>query len=402
MTFVSTLGRNIDQINRLKDLQSQLGEMQVQLTTGKKTQRFKGLGSDVIRSTRARADVNNLETYTNNIINADRRLKIMIHTMEEFKSQIEKFTAAMNIFLQEGVHQNGEIVYYDNPATPQVEENIAIGTSSADPSVELETLRGLADNMFEYLVDLINSQDGNRYVLSGSQTLAKPLFDTGLLDTAVSKLIGDWKTGAGAPETKTDTLISALTTRDSAVDPNAITDTVVGYSAELAAGNVRGTFVRVDDFSELDYTVLANEQPFRDALVALNFIRSDSLTPIFDHQDPDNPDPAAPLAEGAPGYTLGEQKENFFRVYNTVSSMIQTALNSVDAERFKLEQVRANIKEIREDHALAKNTLLETISSVEDADMNEVALGLNFLQIRLEASYRVTASLKSLNLVNFI
>jgi flagellin-like hook-associated protein FlgL len=398
MTLVSTLGRNLDQINRLKDLQAQLGEMQIQLATGKIAQRFKGLESNGIRSQRARADYKSLESYKDNIMNADRRLNIMIDTMEEFKAQMQQFASALGIFQQEGIHQDGEIVYYDDPATPNYEEHIPIGTDSADPSVEFETLRGLANNMFEYLVDLVNSKDGNRYVLSGAQTLSKPLFDTGLLDTAINKLIGDWKD----ENISSEDLVSALTTRDSSADPDAITDTVVGYSAELSAGNVRGTFVRVDDFSELDYTVLATEDCFRDTLVALNFIRNDNLPPLLDEQDPDNPDPGNPLTKGSPGYTIKEQKENFYKVFNAVRNMVQQSLNRVDEQRFKLEQVRANIAEIKEDHELVQNSLLETISNVEDADMNEVALNLNFMQVRMEASYRVTAALKDLNLVNYI
>ncbi len=397
MTFVSTLGRTLDQISRLKDLQSELGNLHVQLATGKITQRFKGLGKDVIRSERARADYKTLNTYINNITNADRRIKVMTHTLKEFKSQLEQFVAGMQIFLEAGTHQDGEIVYYDDPSTPEV-ERIPIGMSSADPSVEFQTLKGLANNMFEYIVDLVNSKDGSRYVLSGAQTLSKPLFDTGLLDTAMSKLIGDWKSGT----VSTNGLISALTTRDSSADVNAITDTIVGYSAEISSGNVKGTFVRVGDGSELDYTVLANTEAIRDTLVALNFIRNGDLSPLLDHQDPANPDPANPLAKGAPGATLEEQKENFYKVYNKISSMVQKALDKIDIERFKLEQVRANIKEIKDDHLLAQSTLTEEISNVEDADMNKVALTINFMTVRMEASYSVTSTLSKLNLVNYL
>ncbi len=397
MTFVSTLGRNIDQINRLKDLQSELGDLHVQLSTGKIAQRFKGLGKDVIRSERARADFNTLETYVDNIINADRRIKVMTHTLEDFEAQVQNLASAMQTFLEEGSHQQGDIVYYDDPATPEIEE-IPIGMSSADPSVELETLQGLADNMFEYVVDLLNSKDGSRYMFSGAQTLSKPLFDTGLLDTAVGGIIEDWKSGA----IDSDSLISAIKTRDSSKDPNAITDTIVGYSSELASGNVKNTFVRVNEYSEYDYTVLANEDGFRDVLVALNFLRSSDFSPVLDHQDPDNPNPASPLAEGAPGETLQEQKDNFYQVFNEISTMVQSALDKIDAERFKLEQVRANIAEVKEEHQMAKNTLLEEISNVEDADMNEVALNINFMTVRMEASYSVTSSLSKLNLVNYL
>jgi flagellin-like hook-associated protein FlgL len=397
MTFVSTLGRTLDQINRLKDLQSELGDLHVQLATGKIAQRFKGLGKDVIRSERARADFNTLDVYVNNIVNADRRLEIMTNTLEEFQAQVQNLASAMQSFLEEGSHQEGDIVYYDDPLTPEV-ERIPIGLSSANPSVELETLQGLADNMFNYVVDLMNSKDGTRYMFSGAQTLSKPILDTGLLDTAVRGLVGDWKDGT----IDTDELISAITTRDSSVDTNAITDTIVGFSSELSSGNARNTFVRVDEYAEFDYTVLANGKGFRDVLVALNFLRNDIFSPVIDHQDPDNPDPAAPLAEGAPGLTVEEQKDNFYKVFSELGKMIQSSLDRIDTERFKLEQVRANIIEIKEDHVMAQSTLQEEISNVEDADMNEVAMQINFMTVRLEASYAVTSTLSRLNLVNYL
>ena len=58
MTLVSTLGQALDQIERIKQQQSLLGTLQLQVATGKKSQTFEGLGSDTILSERSRAEFN--------------------------------------------------------------------------------------------------------------------------------------------------------------------------------------------------------------------------------------------------------------------------------------------------------------------------------------------------------
>jgi flagellin-like hook-associated protein FlgL len=82
--------------------------------------------------------------------------------------------------------------------------------------------------------------------------------------------------------------------------------------------------------------------------------------------------------------------------------MLTGALDQIDTQRFNLSQKQAQIMQIQQGHKQEQATLLDTISNVEDADMNEVAVKLNAMQVQLEASFRVTASLQGLSLVNFL
>jgi flagellin-like hook-associated protein FlgL len=150
------------------------------------------------------------------------------------------------------------------------------------------------------------------------------------------------------------------------------------------------------------YTAFANEEPFRDILVAASFIKNENLTPIADtFAEPYTPgDPT--LADGAPGATLDEMKDNFFQVFNTLIGSVNRAIDDVDSIRFRLETARARIDEIKTRHNIDRNTLLNTIDNVENADMNEVAVQINALQLQIEASYRVAASVSQLSLVNFL
>ncbi len=395
MTGVSTLGQALAQIERFKDVQFRFATLSTQLATGKKTQKFTGLGSDILTSQRARADFKSLDVYTNNITHADRRIKTTLNTIEEFKAQAENFAAALVGFTQESTHQEGDIVFFDDPVTPNITENIQIGHTSATPDIDFQTLQDLASNLFDFMVNLLNQQDGDRFVLSGAETTTQPLVDGGTLDTAVSSLLTGWKT-AGIT---TSELISGLRSSDASSNPNAVTDSIIGYSAPLSSGAVKDIFVRVDDNTELDYTALANDPAFRDILVAMAYFKNENLPPIADEIDPVT---MAVTTNGAPGTTLDEMKDNFYQVFNDLTGLVNGAIDRIDQVRFKLETVRARIDEIKQSHQEEKNLLVSTIDNIENVDINEVAVEINSLQIQLDASFRVTARLQELSLVNFI
>lgn len=400
MTGISTLSQALNQIDRIKDQQSLLDTLGQQFATGKKTQVFSGLKGDVVALQRARASFASLETYSDNITHADRRIKYTLTTIEEFQQQAENFAAALSGFNQQSAHQSGDVVYYDDPLTTSVEENTIIGYSESGPDVELEVLQDLANNLYDFMVDLINTKDGDRYILNGAETQTPPLIDSGVLDTAISTQIAAWQAGT----ITTDDLIADLS--DRTVDDgnlDAFTDTVVGFSPTLSAGTAGKTFVRVEQTTEIDTTVLANDQGFRDILVALSYFKSADLGPIVDEVEID---PITGLSniitEGAPGADLDEMTDNFYEVFNVLSAKIGKALDDVDQQRFKLESARARITEIKLNHEQEQHLLQSSIDEIENVDINEVAIQLSAISNQLEASYGVTARIQQLSLVNFL
>ncbi len=358
MAFVSTLGQALDQVERLKTLQSQLGTLQTQLTTGKKTDLYKGLGSDVIASKKARASFNALDNYLNNITIASRRIEMTSSVIEEIQAQSRNLLGTL-----EGQTQQGEY--------------------------EIAALSDYAKNLKGFVYNLLNEKDGDRYVLGGANTLNKPLTDTGGLDTYATKQITDWVNG----------VITTDQFMQSYQDSTQLTDTIIGYSPELSSGQTKNVTVRVDDNAEIDYTVKANATPFRNILIAISMI--ENIDNVIDEVTLDPADNPATTVT-APGSTIAEQNENFYRVFNDIAAMMNKALDQIDSERFKLAQAQAQITQIGENHKIEKNTLSNTIANVENVDINEVALKLNTLTIQLEASYRVTATVSSLNLTKFL
>lgn len=395
MTGVSTIGQVLDQIEILKRQQAQLGELQSQLATGKKTQRFSGLGNGVLVSQRVRSNFESFDSFIGNIDNATRRINLAVGAVEEFQAQTRNFLNFLDNFSQESTHQQGDIVFFDDPATPDVNENQQIGMTSATPDVDFQTLQRMAQDIFPFLSDLLNKQDQDRFLFAGAETGTRPVGDTSTLNAAISSLIDDWKTN----NITTDELISGLGSRDPSADPNAISDSLLGYSSSLSSGNTKNVFVRVDENTEVDMTVLGNEQSFRDVLVGVAYFANADLPPLADQLDPTT---LAVVEQGAPGVDIQEMKDNFYQVFNSLKATMSNALDQMDQTAFRLENAKARIQNIKLSHQTEKNVLLGTISEIEDADINDVAVKLNTLQIQLEASFSVTSRVQALSLVNFI
>ena len=397
MTGISSLGTALQQIELIQSQQIRLSDLSTQLATGQRTQELSGLGTDFLASNRARVDIRTIETYQSNIIQADTRIEQMLRSIEEFQAQAENFADALAGFTAQGGHQRGETVFFDDPLTPEV-ENIAVGSTSSEPDVDFAALIDLADNLFEFAGDLLNTRQGGRYVFGGAETQEPPFNNNGVLDAAVSTLVTAWKGGT----ISTEELIADFRDR-SATDgnPDALSDSVIGYSAALSSGEVRDVFVRVDDTVEVNYTALANESGFRDVIAALSFFRNENTPPILDAYETTT-FPGAPDVNGAPGTTNEEQQDNFFQVFGELSNLVTVALDEIDQTRFRLETARVQISETNERHRQEVALFNNIIADIEEADINEVAIQINALQLNLNASLTITSRIQQLSLVNFI
>jgi flagellar hook-associated protein 3 FlgL len=353
MTNISTLGQSLDNISRLKTMQASLANLQYQLNSGKKTNLFAGLGTNVIASERARANFNEIDTYLNNMTIADRRIKMQVTAIDGVLKQAGDVVNAIQIQTQEG-------------------------------EFEMESVGDLANKARDYIISMINERDGDRYLFAGADTQTKPINDTGLQTTYMQSQINEWING----NINTDQLIASYT------DKTQMTDTINGYSASLSSGNARSVSVRVEENTELNYTTLANNDGFRDIITALGML--DNLTRTLDQVSLDSTDPAGTIT--APGATKQEQAENFYKVFNDLAVVINRGMDKLETETFKLSQTSAKMSQISDGYALEKNTLSGIIADVEDADPNEVAVKLNTMLTQLQASYSVTASVSKLSL----
>lgn len=399
MSGIATLAQALAQIERIKDQQTMMNNYSTQLATGKKTQQYTGLGADVLTTQRARTDIQTLKTYQANITNASRRIDLTLGAVQEFKQQAKNFLGFLQGLSQENAHQKGDIIYYDDPTTTTVEE-IPVAMSSGDMDADMKNLTDFAKKIFSTFEDLLNAKDGDRYLLGGAETRDKPFTSNGILDSAVTSMISSWKSGT----LSTSDLIDNLKDRSATTNPGALTDTIIGYSSNLSSGNVGNVYVRVGESYQVDYTVKANEQPFRDIMVAISYFKNENLTPVADVYLPPNvPAPmSTPDIQGAPGATLDDQKGNFFQVLNSIAGSVSNAMKDIDNIIGRLSQAQARLDEIETTQTNQSNLLKSVVSDIEDIDQNEVALKLSTLATQLEISYSVTARVQQLSLANYL
>lgn len=398
MVSISTLGRTLEQIENIKSQQSSFATLNTQLVTGKKSQTFSGLGTDDITSLRARSEISLLQSYSDSISRSDVKIQTMVRKIDEFEQQAANFADALLDFPRQSSLQKGNIVTYDDPATLDVDEGTEVGYDSADPIGELKNIQDFAGKMYDVLADLLNFQDGDDYAFAGASSTVQPFTDNGSLDTAVSNLLVDWKDG----NIGTEALIADFSDGTSQNgNANAINDNLIGYSSELTSGTTEGVFVRADSNTQIEYTALANEDGFRDIMVALSVVKNGDFVPIHDAYI-NNEYPAAPDVQGAPGGNIQQQKESFYALFDGLTKMVVDSIDDLQSVKTRLEQSRVQMDSINKSHVEDINLLISTVSSVEDVDINEVALSLTTLQTSLEASYSVTALVRDLSLTRFL
>lgn len=402
MTGISTLGQALDQIERLKTTQTQFDLLNYQLASSKKTNKFSGLGADLLVSKRSRASFSSLEVYQNNIKIADNRVQHQLTALKEFRAQTKSLRDFLVNFAEEGTHQEGSDIRQDDPLTPE-NEAIRIGQDSAEMETDFKTMANFAKNIEGFLMELVNRQEDGRYLFSGADTANKPLDSLALLDSQMSAAIMNWKNEGSATNITTEDFIADLKGRVATIsNPDVFSDTVVGFNSSLVSGTSGKIYARINATSEVDYTSLANNQGIRDVLVAVSFLKNENLPPAVDVYTQPYTYGDTPVTEGAPGATVDEQMENFFAMINAVENMVNTSLSRLDEQIADLEMARVQLDQASKVNTEQKNVVQGLIDDVENVDLNEVAVKLTSLQTTLQASYQVTAMMQQMSLVNFM
>ncbi len=374
MASISTLGQSLNQIARLKVQQQNLGDLQLQISSGKKTQKLSGLGNDIIRTVRSRAGINSLETYIDNIKNADRRLKMMQNSIAEIKAQATNISSGISTAIQEG----------DYP--------------------DLESIKQMTENVYNFVIDAMNKKDGERYLFSGGDTSQMPINDTGLYGSFLGTFIPD-EADISNPPLSASGLVGqwgdgSITTEEFIASYNAVSDTVLGFSNALTTDTAGKTTVRVNDGSEFDYTTLANDTSMRDIVKILGILKS--LPPVEHAPGALNDPLATNLAEDTAPFPPREKQENFFKVVNDLAAQLNKAITNLDKETYKLSQVQAQINIVKESHTNQINAYTDIVTDVENIDLTEASAKILQIQTQLEASFQVTSLVSQLTLVNFL
>jgi flagellar hook-associated protein 3 FlgL len=351
---VSTLGQMLDNTHRLRLIQGQMADLQTQLSSGKKSQNFAGLGSDGIISQRTRVTLTQMEVYQSNITTGVARIKQTDQTIAELREQAENMADFMA-----GEQQNG--------------------------SIDFEKIKSYIDSTLPYIRELLNTKDDdNRYALGGADSFTPPMSDTGAHEAYMASLMTDWRAGT----ITTDQLIANYSTTP---------ETTMGYSASLSSNQVRNVYIRADINVDVDYTTLANSSGIKDILNGMAIIKGLDIDKIA-LETGDNP----ATVKTAPGSTSDEQKLNFFKLYEDAIKRINSGINELEKETVKLQKAQLTLETISEGHKLDRANLEGALAGIENSDTSEIAVRISGLQIQMTAAYQVTALMGNLSLANYL
>jgi len=269
---------------------------------------------------------------------------------------------------------------------------------------DFETTQQLASDVYDFLLDLINTQDGERFLFAGSDSLVQPIEDRGEFDSFLgafvpdendlnasplqaSGFIGDWASGF-------------ISTEEFIEVYSNVPDPALGYSESLSSGTTGKVSVRVDDNSDFDYTVLGNGPGLRDLVITLGVLKN--LPPPEFAPGALNDPTATRVSEDTPPFPSSEKQDNFYQVLDDLTARIASSTDELEQETYRLSLVQAQTASIQEQQEFQINSFESIISQVEDADITEVSVQIQRLQTTIQSSFSVTAIASELSLVNFL
>lgn len=339
MTFkvskASTYALNTGMINNSLKIQERMVDLQRQLATGVKHTTFEGYGIDTKLIQQYRADLESADSYIRNINITQVNIK------------------QMNLVI-------GQV-------TDQMETVIGQATSNPQEGIpDTETLALLAENARNIIVDALNNKVGDRYLFAGSDVINKPYEGYGNLVTRVQSEMSDW-------------LDQTNTSDQFLANMEGLTESQVGYSLTIqSAGDIKA---RASDAVEVDYTIKATEDGFKDLL--------EGLTVFTELKYPE---------EGTDLAT----KDDFFQVYNATIQKVIRAVDDVRNFSVKLSHAEQAIGKAEENHVDDRAALLTLLEATESVNTTEVATQFQAQQLQLEMSYQSTAILSQLSLSRYI
>ncbi len=362
-TGISTIGQFKRIQTDMLRTQERLLDLQTQATTGKRGTTFGDLGADARRSLNVRAAVDQIEVFRRNIDTVETRGGVM-------DAALARITTLMNELRTEYSKVAGNV----NNDTTFLNE---FGR------------RGLRE-----IANILNTRLDGRYLFAGNDIDRRddpPVRDPAELITRFQNLVGEYRTGGVDGTAVVAAMDAALNDPGRAYDPapagfvtapapaappgTASVDVAPIFRGSLFyAGN--GPRARVDTNFDVEYGVRADLPVFRDIIQAF------AIAATVQHDPAEDADYRAVLARG--------------------QELTLNSIPELNNEIGKLGLTRKEIQALKSKHEDVGVYLETEIGQIEDADLAEVFARIEQSQVVLQATYKITADLQGLSLLNFL
>ncbi len=340
---VGTLAQNLLTRQNISTTLTQLSKAEQQVSSGEKTPVFSGLGTDAATLLGLKSARDNLETYSRSISTVQRRASVMQTSL----NQINDVAADMR----------AEVI----KVSPDYKTDASVRS----------ILRVRAAEAIEEVNRVLNVQFEGRYLFSGIAVGTQPMADKGAVGTAgtpmdsVNGLITGYTNGtAAAVIANVDTYFSAA--------GNFYTGNE-GYNGDQSATQISA---RVDETYTITYGVRGDDRAVAQILNALYTLST------LDYD--------------------AANEAGFDTIFDNALTNLTDGLDALSRVYGELGVKEQQLQELTDEHESAINTLTLAISEIEDADQYEAITEFQRLQSQLQASYQVTATLRSLTLTNYL
>ena len=321
-------------------MRNQGSDLERQLSTGRRADSYAGLGVKRGPALDMRAKLNGLESFQNNIKDANLRMSMLMQSVEG----LDKVSARTRSML----------------TTPS--SNVFGG------GVPQEQIMAQGD--LKLAIDMLNADINGRHLFSGREHDARPV-------VGYETMMEDLRAAVGAPD-PADPDQWAL---DIVAAVNTFFDNATNwYSGDAGApADARSTStVQIDQGRSAAMGAQANEPAFTQLLKQL------AAVAVADF----------PAGSGDHVNALMREIRNRFPLPANAPTISQIGI--------ELGAAQVQMKTADEQHKATGAILRDQLGDIEDARTEEVAAKLLTLQTRLQASYQTTAMLSRLSLVNFL
>ena len=344
MTSISTNGQFLRLQTQNLAIQQRLTETSAQVSSGKKTSVYGGLCADARQSIDLRGQVTELDTYQKNIASAKLRVSSAVETMDRIKN-----------------------------VARDVREQLTKLTGNPPPNQTV--VQDIARRGYEEIVQLLGTQVEGRYIFAGSDIDNPPFPDSAQFFADVQAEVTAFAANGAAATLAATTAIA--------------TDDAY-FSTALQAADPSPLRARVDRNLDLSYQVRANGPespapppgelaPFREILRSL-------ATAATRTYDPANPGSFA----------------DYTTMLDATRNALDSAAKNLDNHVGILGSTYKRMEAIDNQHDVTAQTARTNLGAVEDVDMAEAITKLQLIQTQLQASYKVTSTLRQVNLIDFL
>lgn len=325
-------------------MRNQGSDLERQLSTGRRADSYAGLGVKRGPALDMRARLNGLESFQNNIKDANLRMSMLMQSVEGL-DKVSARTRSMLVAPASNVFGGG---------VPQ--EQI------------------MAQGDLKLAIDMLNADINGRHLFSGREHDARPVvgYETMMEDlrAAVNAVAPD---PADPDQWALDIVAAVNTFFDTA------TNWYSGDDPDLDGDPRSTSTVQIDQGRSAAMGAQANEPAFTQLLKQL------AAVAVVDF-------PAG----------SGDHVNALMREIRTSMPLDPPESPTISQIGIELGAAQVQMKTADEQHKATGAILRDQLGDIEDARTEEVAAKLLTLQTRLQASYQTTAMLSRLSLVNFL